>query len=117
MRLITDKNLCNTLLAQIQTNALAKGNCHWGGYKQWCIHGEEIEQAIKDIFAEDNPFKPTIDIVRCNECQHRGNMACPLYNEEYIPRDYDGYDEGEWVITDNTCDDGFCDRGERREGE
>ena len=58
-----------------------------------------------------------VPVVRCNECKNRGNMACPLYNEEYVPMDYDGYDEGEWVITDNTCDDGFCDKGERREEE
>ena len=69
MRLITDKNIANTLFAQIQSNALAKGNCHWDGYKSWCIKGEEIEQALKDIFAEDDFLKTTIDIVQCKECR------------------------------------------------
>lgn len=116
MRIITEENLQNTLLAQIQSNAIAKGNCHWGDYQQWCIRGEEIAQAIKDIFAEDDLLKPTIDIVRCNECQHRGDdVHCPMCHEELREWDYDGYRETDFVLHDRTTDDGFCDRGEREE--
>ena len=103
MRLITDQNIQNTLLSKIQTNALAKGRCHWGDYKQWCLSGEEIEQAIKDIFAEDDIFKPTIEIVRCEECKHYtpvegGKPFCALH------------------ITAVAYDD-FCSYGERKDGE
>ena len=98
MRLITDKNLRNTLLSQIQTNAIDKGGCHWGDYKQWCIRGEEIEQAIKDIFAEDDIFKPTIDIVRCEECKHYapvegGKPLCALHSIAVAYDDFCSYGE------------------------
>ena len=103
MRLITSDNICNTLFAQIQTNAIDRGDCHWEGYKNWCIRGEEIEQAIKDIFADDNIFKPTIDIVRCEECKHYtpvegGKPFCALH------------------ITAVAYDD-FCSYGERKDNE
>ena len=104
MRLITDENLTNSLFAQIQSNALKNGNCHWDGYKNWCIRGEEIEQAIKDLFAEGDIFKPTIDIVQCKDCKHRaiGDDVCIHPN-----RIGDGYIE--------VTDDDFCSYGERRD--
>jgi hypothetical protein len=37
--------------------------------------------------------------------------------EEEIEWDDDGYTESDYVLHDRTIDDGFCDRGERREGE
>ena len=52
--------------------------------------------------------------VRCKDCEHRGDYGCPMYHEEYIERDYDGYHESELVEHDRTRDDGFCDLGERR---
>ena len=51
--------------------------------------------------------------VRCADCKHRGEDGCPMYHEEYIEWDDDGYRESDVVYHDHTTDDGFCDRGER----
>jgi hypothetical protein len=58
------------------------------------------------------------ELVRCKDCKHRGDdVHCPMYYEEEIEWDDDGYIEADYVPHDRTTDDGFCDRGERREGE
>lgn len=58
------------------------------------------------------------ELVRCKDCQHRGDdVHCPMCFEEEIEWDDDGYTEVDWILHDRTTDDGFCDRGERREGE
>lgn len=57
------------------------------------------------------------EVVRCKDCRHRGEWCCPMYYEEEIEWDDDGYIEADYVPHDRTMDDGFCDRGERREGE
>lgn len=59
---------------------------------------------------------PTLDvapIVRCKECIHRMEYECPMYYVEEIPWDDDGYTEWDYVVHDNTCDEGFCHKGER----
>lgn len=70
MRVITEERLQNTLFSEIQSIARANGTCHYEGYKNWCISGEEVEQAIKNIFAQNDLFKPTVDIVLCEDCKH-----------------------------------------------
>ena len=107
MRIITEKNLQNTLFSQIQTNAIARGNCHWDGYKQWCIRGEEIEQAIKDIFADDAFLKPTIDIVRCEECTFCHYNSS---NDTYKCVSMNGMNK-------TVARDDFCSYGERKDNE
>jgi len=58
------------------------------------------------------------EVVRCEDCKHRGeDVHCPMCFEEAIEWDDDGYTEVDYVLHDRTTDDGFCDRGERREGE
>ena len=42
-------------------------------------------------------------MVRCRDCAKRDTEDCPM-------RFWDEYDDG---YTDNTKDDGFCDRGEK----
>lgn len=64
---------------------------------------------------------PTVDaekVVRCWECAHRRKRECPLYNEKYMEYDM-GYGDIEQVckITDGTIDDGFCYKGERKDGD
>lgn len=54
-----------------------------------------------------------VEVVRCRDCKHRGEDGCPMYHEEYIEWDDDGYLELDIVEHDRTTDDGFCDRGER----
>lgn len=46
------------------------------------------------------------EVVRCRDCVKRDTEDCPM-------RFWDEYDDG---YTDNTKDDGFCDRGELRHG-
>ena len=58
------------------------------------------------------------EVVRCKDCKHRGEeFECPMYFVKEIEWDDDGYTEYDYVPYDHTLDDGFCDRGERREGE
>lgn len=113
MRIITDQNIQNTLFAQIQSNALANGNCHWGGYKKWCIMGEEIEQAIKDIFAVDDFLAPTIDIVQCKDCKYYRESEHPERNG--IKFCYRLKDRNGEHIGYNYSDDDFCSYGERED--
>ena len=61
-----------------------------------------------DIMPEDVDKAPTISavpVVRCQECRHRYTMNCSMY--------YECLQCGEQL--DWTTDDGFCDRGERKE--
>lgn len=63
---------------------------------------------------------PTVDavpVVRCKDCKWRGGFGCPMYSEEIIERDDDGYREVDFFETDNALDDGFCDRGERSDND
>jgi len=61
--------------------------------------------------------KDKSDIIRCNDCAKRNTTDCPMYFEEWIEYDDDGYLEHDYIIHDNTVDDGFCDRGEREDNE
>lgn len=62
---------------------------------------------------------PTVDavpVVRCQDCKRRGTDDCPMYFEEdNTYTDDDGHREWDWTEHDHTRDDGFCDRGERKE--
>ena len=48
----------------------------------------------------------------CEDCKYRNTEECPMYYEEWVSRDYDGYIESDIVVHDRTLDEGFCDRGE-----
>lgn len=61
------------------------------------------------------PTVDAVEVVRCKDCKHRGDYGCPMYHEEYIEWDDDGYHESEIIDHDRTRDDGFCDLGERKE--
>lgn len=54
-------------------------------------------------------------VTRCKDCKHRHEAECPMYHEEDIEWDDDGYIERETIYHDWTEDDGYCDRGERKE--
>ena len=113
MRLITSENIVNTLFAKIQSNAIANGGCHWDGYKNWCIRGTEIEQALGDIFAEDDLFKPTIDIVQCKDCKYYRESQHP--ERKGIKFCYRLKDSNGEHIGYNCADDDFCSHGEKKE--
>ena len=58
---------------------------------------------------------PTVDavpVVRCKDCKHRQELReCPMYHLNYA--------RYEWQLDDDcddyTKDDGFCDKGERKD--
>lgn len=63
MRVITAKNLLLELPYRLQANRGNNGKLyHQGAFEQWCISGEELKQAIIDIFADENIFRATIDV-------------------------------------------------------
>jgi hypothetical protein len=67
---------------------------------------------------EDAPAVDAVPVVRCKDCKYRGVYGeCPMYHEEYIEWDDDGYMECEYVPHDNTHDDGFCDCGAKMDGD
>ena len=86
----------------IDANALNWGRC-------------PTDAKLAKAWLDEAPTVDAVEVVRCKDCQHRGNIICPMYNEEYIRWDEDGYEEGEWVTHDYSCDNGFCHMGEREE--
>lgn len=74
----------------MQTDRLLQGNCE---YKLW---EQEVEKIVNAM--------PTIDIVFCKECKHRGTDDCPMCNEC-----------GRNIHPTSTDD--FCSYGERKESE
>ena len=74
---------------------------------------ESIIECLKQA-----PTVDAVEVVRCKDCKHRGDdVYCPMCFEECIEYEDDGYSEYDYLVHDHTTDDGFCDRGERREGE
>ena len=67
------------------------------------------KECIKQVFEEFSR------VVRCKDCKHRKTDACPMYHEEYIDWDDDGYWETDLIIHDATNDNDFCSYGERKE--
>lgn len=59
----------------------------------------------------DEGCPPTIDavpVVRCRECKHHRNGACPMRSFHVAAYGY--------AIKDNTTDDGFCHMGAKMDG-
>lgn len=80
------------------------------------LHNEdELQPAdvIADIRVQ--PVIDAVEVVRCKDCKLRGDYNCPMYWEELVEIEDDGYRDIDWYEHDNTEDDGFCDRGERKE--
>ena len=59
-------------------------------------------------------LRDMVKVVRCKDCKLRGDYNCPMYWEELVEIEDDGYRDIDWYEHDNTEDDGFCDRGERK---
>ncbi len=56
-------------------------------------------------------------LVRCRDCKHRYGDECPMRYVEWVTYDDDGYIEWDDIVHDHTMDDGFCNCGEREDGE
>lgn len=81
MRVITKEKLLKYIFAELQAVAGNRGFLHWGNADQWCIHGSDLKQAIERMFADNNIFKPTIDVdavkIRCENCKHFERRSYP----------------------------------------
>ena len=68
---------------------------------------------IKCEFNEE----PTIEIVRCKDCDNRQTDDCPMYHEEWYEIDEgDGYVDNDFTVHDYSTDDGFCSWAEMKGG-
>ena len=54
-----------------------------------------------------------VTVIRCRECIHRGTDNCPMIQEDYY---YDEDDGSDYVMHDHTEDNGFCHKGEKKDG-
>lgn len=62
------------------------------------------------------PTADVVEAVRCKDCKRRETFDCPMYYEERIDWDDDGYTETDILVTDNTTDDGYCNCGVKADG-
>ena len=81
-------------------NEFCRDNCE-RQYDGTC-HNCRMTDTIADF-----PAAEVVEVVRCRECRHRYTMNCSMYYEC-------SQCGGQW---DWTTDDGFCDRGQRKEAE
>ena len=60
-----------------------------------------------------------VEVVPCKECKHRGHiLRCPMcFEEQYEFDEGDGYMCTDYRTYDRTKDNGYCDRGERKDNE
>lgn len=66
------------------------------------------------LILREAPTVDAVEVVRCWECKHRYTENCPMYfHDSYW---HDGYFDYIDYDTDNTEDDYFCPKGERKEG-
>ena len=91
-------------------------------YKEWqgCTSkygAYDIIYDTTDAIEKINPAENVKEIVFCKNCKHRSTNNCPMYFEEWIEYDDDGWIEHDNIIHDNTKDDGFCDCGERKDND
>ena len=88
-------------------------DCEFGGS---CVLLHKSDSQVCNIFTQKKDY---VEVVRCKDCKHRGDAEeCPMrYFETDRSYDADGHMMLDYFDHDYTKDDGFCDRGERREGE
>ena len=92
-------------------------------YKEWqgCSNKYGAYDIIYDTTDAIDKIKPAEnvrEIVFCKNCKHRSEHSCPMYYEEWFEIDEgDGYIDNDYIIHDNTKDDGFCDCGERKDND
>lgn len=89
-------------------------------YKEWqgCSKkygGYDIIYDTTEAIEKIKPAENVKKVTYCKDCKHRSGVTCPMYFEEYYEYDDDGYLENDYIIHDNTTDDGFCERGERED--
>lgn len=91
-------------------------------YKEWqgCSNtygSYDIIYDTTDAIEKIKPAENVREIVCCKDCKYRQTDDCPMCYGEWIEYDDDGYLDNDYIVHDNTKDDGFCDRGEREDDE
>ena len=104
-------------MSKIQSKSICINCFHSYVCEQFNEHRDSGWVNKKCHFFNDHfvPAADVVEVVRCRDCQYRGDYGCPMYYEEDIEWDDDGYTEVDTIIHDRTTDDGFCSYGERRE--
>ena len=71
------------------------------------------------MVVRDAPTVDAVEVVPCKECKHRGHiLRCPMcFEEQYEFDEGDGYMCTDYRTYDRTKDNGYCDRGERKDNE
>lgn len=101
----------------IDANALKRWTCEWCNKTRPEEPCEPSDCAVM-LFYDGQPTVDAVEVVRCKDCKNRCDEgSCPMYYVEEIEWDDDGYTEVDFVPHDLTHDEGFCDRGERRNNE
>ena len=77
---------------------------------------EQFKVNVQNAPDCEEPLKK-LEIVRCKDCYRRQTTGCPMYSEEFVDYDDDGWYDCDLVIHDATYDEGFCDQGAREEDE
>ena len=97
----------------IDREALYKEICRAYEYEYPTASGafdEFVSKILKNIIY-NAPTVDAVEVVRCKDCEYRGELVCPMFSEEYI-----WYDGG-YAEIDNTEDDAFCSVGMRKDGD
>lgn len=91
-----------------------------------CTDSQHKPRMYKTVQAFDRHFYHSKDgvelveyaeVVRCKDCKHWEQDGCPMYREELIEWEEDGYRESELVVYNLAHDNGFCDSGEREDND
>lgn len=75
-----------------------------------CNHDKFGFENCGNYISED-----VVEVVRCKDCEHRETFGCPMYTEEIVEWDDDGYFEQEILVSDHSTDTGFCSCGKRKD--
>ena len=67
-----------------------------------------------ETYLEESKYE-WVRVVRCKDCKRRHDFDCPMFFEESVEWEEDGYIERDDVIHDYTEDDDFCSRAERKD--
>lgn len=83
---------------------------------------ESADKVMRGVHIVGNSIRsaPTInavEVVRCRDCKHRYGDECPMRHVEWVTYEDDGFIERDDIVHDNTQDDGYCNFGEREDGE
>lgn len=86
------------------------------GQMQRVSENKEMKQ-IREELHKSSKENNVDDVVRCKNCEYRGNEAhCPmLFVETSEFDDGGGNMMNDYIERDNTTDDGFCHKGKRIE--